>query len=108
MKLIITILSSIVFVPLFFVTLIAGSTKLQLLNPNFWVKNFETHGTYKNIQIEVIKYVEDKNAKTITELITESNVKDFLDRNTVRVIRFLKGSPGELTFYIPIKKIPEG
>lgn len=107
MKQFIKILASIVLIPLFLLTLFSGSVKYQLLNDEFLVQTFEKHGVYNNLQIEVISYLNSKNANIAPELITSANIKDFVDKNIVNVLNFLKGNITELKFYIPVAKIPK-
>lgn len=108
MKLIVISLATVVFIPVFIILLISGSVKFLLLDDSFWIINFNKFDTYKSIQNEVIKFVESKNVQTIRELITEENVKDFTNRNITKVLLFLNGKTNELSFYVPIQKIPEG
>lgn len=107
MKTAIKILSSLILIPIALIALIAGTLKFQILNDKFWINSFENHDIYSQIQKEVFIYLEGKNATIISDLATLPNIKDFVDKNISHTISFLNGNYKELTFYIPVEKIPK-
>lgn len=106
MKTFIKVISSIIFVPLSFILIIAGSLKYQILNTQFWIEVFEKHNVYRQIQFEINDYLDEKNANVFKDITTRENIKDFLDKNTGLVIKFFNGKMDDLTFYIPVSRIP--
>lgn len=107
MKNLIKIFSSLLYVPLIIITIICGAVKYRLLNDNFWIRSFEKNNTYQKLQHEVINYLESKNANIFSELVTIDNIRDFTTKNITKVIYFINGKSDELSFYVPVSKIPK-
>lgn len=107
MRLFIKIISTFLFFPLFIIVLLSGTVKFKILNDVFWINTFEKHDVYSKIQFEVNNYLDQKNANIFSELITLGNVKDFTNKNISLVVKFLNGKSNDLTFYIPVTKIPK-
>jgi hypothetical protein len=107
MKVFVRVISSLILIPVFLVLLISGTFKFALLNNNFWISGFEKHGAYENMRVVVNDYLDSRNANIFKSLITVQNIKDFTDKNITNILNFTKGKMAELTFYIPVQKIPK-
>jgi len=110
------VLLTILFVILFFVGLITASFKFQLLNYNFWNATFQKHNVYQNLAVvskeafeqQISKEGGNKNdVKILTDLITQENVKETVERNLKNILSFANGEVSQMNVYLPIDKVPK-
>lgn len=87
------VLLGIVFIPLFLIFIILITTKFYILNSNFLLSVYNEDFYKKGV--EIVKTQE-------SELdIDPIFLKDFADRNIVKIIDFLNGNNPKLLVYIP-------
>lgn len=115
MKIIFKILLTILLIPTLLIVIISSTIRFQLLNNTFWQTTYSKHQTYKAVSIEIKKWLEDKTTKSggnkkdigaLTNLVTEANTKDFVDKNINNTLNFINGNKNELLVYIPVSMVP--
>lgn len=117
MKIAVSILLIILFVPLFLIGLLSATVKFQLISSDFWLTTFEKNNIYTRMAQKIKETAESnlvsdggslKEAKVLTDLITPANVKDLVSNNLINLFGFMNGKTGTLNVYVPIGKFPKG
>ena len=116
MKVAAQVLLIIFFIILFFVGITSATFKFQLLDYNFWQNTFQKHDVYQNLAVvsrnsfesQIAKEGGNKNdIKILTDLITEENAKDIVDRNLRNFLNFANGKVSQINIYLPVDKVPK-
>ncbi len=115
MKVAAQVLLVIFFVILFFVGLFSAAFKFRVLDYTFWQSTFQKHNVYQNLAVvskssfesQIAKDGGNKNdIKILTDLITEENAKDVVDRNLRNFLSFANGESSQINIYLPVDKVP--
>lgn len=102
-------------VPIFLIVLTSVTVKFQLLDFNFWQKTFDKHDIYQNLSTAVKNSLEFQIGKQgakisdigiITDLITPTNTKEFVDKNLQNVLSYANGDSKQINVYLPVDKLP--
>lgn len=116
MKTFAQIVLSILFMPLFLISLFSYTFKFQILNVSFLEKAFENYGTYQSLTNAAKVYVEDQivkgggkasDSKILTDTITTPNIKVFVNKNLKNILSFVNSQSSEIVVYLPIDKMPQ-
>lgn len=116
MKVAAQVLLIVFFVILFFVGLVSTAFKFQLLDYNFWQGTFRKYDVYQNLAVvskdsfesQIAKEGGNKNdIKILTDLISEENAKDIVDRNLWNLLSFANGKSSQINIYLPVDKVPK-
>lgn len=114
MRSVIQIFLVISFIGLFFVGLISATLKFGILNNNFWQKTFEKHAVYQDLATVFRSSFEEQvgeeggnveDVKLISNLMTEENTKDIVDKNIKNILGFVNGKENQINIYLPLSKI---
>lgn len=106
----------LVFVTVSLIFVIAVTFRFQLLNSDFWKTTFKSKNTYSAlvtiIQSDVVNQVTSQGGKKsdvriLTDLVTEDNLKNFIDKNIDNSLNFMNGKTQEMLVYIPFGRIPK-
>ncbi len=107
----------LLFIPLFLVGILAISVKFQVLQPDFWQTTFRANDVYTKLAVALKNTAETQTvkeggslqeARVLTNLITSSNLQDFIEKNLENILDFANGKVKEAIVYIPINKLPGG
>ncbi len=116
MKVFLKIVLSVLFVAISLVFAISATFRFQILNTNYWKQGFETNGTYSVlvsvIQSDLVDQVTSQGGKVgdvhiLTDLVTEDNLKNLIDRNLENSLDFINGKTSEMNVYIPFNRLPQ-
>lgn len=111
---ILTLILAIAFILLGF---LAASAKLQILNANFWERTYEKYNVYSDLTMSLKQSIVQETisgggkaseVESITSLFTESNVKDFFNKNLENILNYANDKSTELMVYIPVGIAPKG
>lgn len=117
MKLLIKVLLSIIFIPLFVITVFLVSAKYQMLSINFWKESLIKGNVYSTLSKEIKNFTETKtlngggkvgDVKILTDMATPLNVQDFVEKNISNILAFTTNKKNELIIYVPFSKLPSG
>lgn len=117
MRVVGSIILTLLTILLFLIGLLVFTLKFQLLQPKFWESALEKNNTYASLTTVLKKSIEEKTVKgggslseikLITDLATRENVGDFINRNLENVLNYANGKAGDLLVYIPISRTPKG
>jgi hypothetical protein len=104
------------FVLVSFIFVIFVTLRFQLLDSNFWKTTFRSNNTYSAlvtiIQSDVVSQVvaqggKKSDVKILTDLVTEDNLKNFIDKNIDNSLNFANGKTQEMLVYIPFGRVPK-
>lgn len=117
MRTAVSVLLIILFIPIFAIAVVSGTIEFRLLRPAFWTNTFEKNNVYDGLTVALQKSIKEQvskeggrvsEAKPITDLITDANVKDFVDKNLTNLLNYVNGTDRELFVYIPVGRAPKG
>lgn len=117
MRIVGSIILTLLTIPLFLIGLLVFTLKFQLLESKFWESAFEKNNTYASLTNVLKKSIEQETIKEggsvseiklITDLATTENVGDFINRNLENVLNYANGKVNDLLVYIPISRTPKG
>lgn len=116
MKFIAKLILIILFIPVFFISIVSVTFKTKLLDVSFWQNAFAAHNVYANLSSSLKTTFENQvsqeggsrsDAKVLTDLITPLNVKDLVDKNLTNLLGYMNGTAKELFVYVPYKLVPK-
>lgn len=117
MKIFSQILLCILVIPVVLIGVMSFTLKFRLLDPQFWETTYEKYNVYSDLTTVLKKTVIDQtlndggrasDANSITDLLTQSNVKIFFNRNLENILNYINGINGNLYVYIPTNLVPKG
>jgi hypothetical protein len=110
------IILTVIFVAISLVFAFSASIRFQLLSINYWKLSFESNNTYSTlvgvIQSDLVDQVTSQGGKVgdvhiLTDLVTEDNLRNFIDKNLENSLNFVNGKSSEMNVYIPFNRIPK-
>lgn len=108
MRFIAKLILTIFFIPTLVILIFSSIIKFQLLETKFWDSSYQKQNTYLSLANEAKLRIGNKSdARVLTDLVTESNVKDFVTKNIDNFLNYFKGESREILVYIPINKLPK-
>ena len=109
MKILGQIFLFIFIIPVVLLGMVASTVKFDLLRPQFWENTYEEHGVYSSLTGVLKKSVIDQTVKeggrvsdinSLTDLLTNSNIKIFFNKNLENTLNFLDGTRNRFFIYI--------
>jgi hypothetical protein len=116
MKIAAKILLAAILVPLTIIFLLAVCIRFQLMSPRFWKSTLEDNDAYAKVSETVRMELEEQavagggqksDAAILTDLLSETNIRDFVNKNIDNILRFANGKSEELLVYVPMDVVPE-
>lgn len=125
MKTVIKIVTAILAVPFFILLLLTSFVRFELLNENFWFKQYRSPGFKKTLEVRTQEFANafvkeqlkkqgiqtselesafvEQEVSEFTQSLSVDKVETFLEKNTSNVLNLVNGNTNNLIFYAPLE-----